>query len=186
MEADQIIKIDYSCPVFQIGRTTITEAGQQHDIFLMRDDEYVLALVYNSDTKLYYVVEQFRYGLNHPLNEFIGGGKKRDERAHDAIMRELREELGFEIGKNYELDDIRLLYISFMSPYISNAKAYLFYIEVHGRHSEQDLDRFEQLKIRQCTADQIQELITKGITSSHTALIWSLYNNKFKGSAYAK
>lgn len=57
MEADQIIKIDYSCPVFQIGRTTITEAGQQHDIFLMRDDEYVLALVYNSDTKLYYVVE---------------------------------------------------------------------------------------------------------------------------------
>ena len=84
------------------------------------------------------------------------------------MQRELREELGMVAGVNYEVEDLKLISTTFLNPSMSSSRAFLFVLRISGRHSEQDLDRNEKLVIRQCTYQQVQELVSKGLTTTTT------------------
>ena len=162
----------YECPKLIVGK--YQRDGQ--DIFLIKDDDYVECLVFNSDTGLFYVIQQFRFGINHDLNEFVGGGKNRSENPYEAIKRELREELGMVEGVNYQPEDLKLLSTTFLNPSISPSRAFLFVLTVSGKHQKQNLGAGEKLLIRQCTRQQIQKFVDNGITTTTTKLLWSIFN----------
>lgn len=75
------------------------------------------------------------------------------------MARELREELGFAPGVNYSPDDLKLLSTTFLNPSLSSSRAFLFALRVSGAHQAQKLDSDENLLIRQCTSQQIDELV---------------------------
>jgi 8-oxo-dGTP pyrophosphatase MutT (NUDIX family) len=104
-----------------------------YKVYLLGDSDYVLAIVHDVDADKFWMVRQFRYGINRELTEFIGGGKAWNENPTSAIAREIEEELGYKPNLNYQLSDIKLLSQSCSYPAMSRSKTFLFYVPVRGK-----------------------------------------------------
>jgi hypothetical protein len=129
-----ILNIEYSCSQLSVLSyyTTDIATNDAYKVYLLGDSDYVLAIVHDIDANKFWMVSQFRYGINSELIEFIGGGKDRRENPTSAIMREIKEELGYMPKLNYNINDIKLLSQSYSYPTLSRSKTFLFYIPVKG------------------------------------------------------
>ena len=87
----------------------------------------VAALVYDPAAAAYLLVEQWRVGAEAPLLELPAGLIDGDESPETALRRELREELGVEVG---ELTAIATFY---PSPGFCSEQIHLFAAEVTSR-----------------------------------------------------
>ena len=92
----------------------------------------VAAVVYNYETDSVILTQQFRLPVYLRLNdadkailtEVAAGMIDKGETPKDAIIREVKEELG------YEIVEVRLLFKFFLSPGGSSERIHLFYVEV--------------------------------------------------------
>ncbi len=87
----------------------------------------VAALVYDPAADVYLLVEQWRVGAEAPLLELPAGLIDGDESPETALRRELREELGVEVG---QLTHVATFY---SSPGFCSEQIHLFAAEVTGR-----------------------------------------------------
>ena len=100
----------------------------------------------------YFLVEQFRYGINQSLLEFPAGKIDLDEAPEDAARRELREEIGYEAKTLVPLGKV------YSSPAMVSEALYLYYasdLEYVG----QDLDEDEVLSIKEVAFEALEENI---------------------------
>jgi len=97
--------------------------------YLLRRPDAVCAVVCNTDRQVLYFVRQFRLGMVEKGDpawtvELAAGVVDPGESHHQAIIREVREELGFNITEAEEVQKI------YPSPAILSERIFLFYIEV--------------------------------------------------------
>lgn len=117
----------------------------------------------------YLCVRQFRQGIGQVTTEFPAGGIEREdgkeygghadafaENALEAAKRELLEETG------YESDEWRHLLIVPSNATIADNYAHLFAARNCRKVSEQSLDETEFVNVTKHSAQEIEELISKG------------------------
>ena len=146
--------------------------------FLLRRPDAACAVVYNTDRHVLYFVRQFRLGIAAKGDpawavELAAGVVDPGETPLEAIIREVREELGFEVSQAMEVRKI------FPSPAILSERIYLYYIEVTDAQRKSDgggtLDEHEDLEILEVPADEVNGVIERlQITDSKTlcGLAW--------------
>lgn len=100
----------------------------------------------------YFVVDQFRYGIEETITEFPAGKIDVGETPLEAARRELREEIG------YEAQTITPLGKVYSSPAVMSEALYLFTAQ-DLTFVGQDLDEDEVLNVRTMTLDEIKEAI---------------------------
>ena len=98
------------------------------DRYLLRRPDAVCAVVYDRDRDALLLVRQFRVGTFMKdegwMTELAAGLVDPGESPQDAVVREVREELGYQPLK---LQPIRMVYTS---PGIIDERIFLFYLEV--------------------------------------------------------
>jgi len=146
--------------------------------FLLRRPDAVCAVVYNTDRSVLYFVRQFRLGIAAKGDpawavELAAGVVDPGETHLEAIIREVREELGFEVSQAREIRKI------FPSPAILSERIYLYYIEVTDAQRTSTgggtLHEHEDLEILEVPVDQVNGAIDRlNITDAKTlcGLAW--------------
>lgn len=146
--------------------------------FLLRRPDAACAVVYNTDRKVLYFVRQFRLGIAAKGDpawavELAAGVVDPGETPLEAIIREVREELGFEVSHALEVRKI------FPSPAILSERIYLYYIEVTDAQRTSKgggtLHEHEDLEILEVPVNELYGVIERlQITDSKTlcGLAW--------------
>lgn len=88
------------------------------------------ALVYNTETKKFLFVEQFRPGANGVMVEIVAGGIEEGEKPQDSIKREIAEELGYKVDRLTHITDC------YVSPGANTEVTAIFYAEVSEKIGE--------------------------------------------------
>lgn len=101
------------------------EAPRHLEVVTRRDA--VAALVFDPAAGHYLLVEQWRVGAQAPVLELPAGLIDADEAPETALRRELREELGAEVG------DLTAIATFYTTPGFCTEQIHLFYTEVTAR-----------------------------------------------------
>ncbi len=125
------------------------------------------------DGDYYYLVRQFRYALNDELLEFPAGKIEKGELPDLAIIREAREETGYEV-KNIK----KLGYVIPTCGY-DNEIIYLYYGEA-GENIGQHFDVDERIELEKYTFKQIKKMILDG-TINDSKTIALMYRIELEG-----
>lgn len=145
---------DVHTPCFDlISEKKCAPNGYTGEFVAISAPHWVSAVVYNTDTKKYMMVREYRHGINNYVCEFPSGTvEDTDESLDDAIIRELKEELGvtnvvvkadlFSGNPNVAL--------------FRNVHTF-FYCEVSGK-GEQKLDASEDITPLQLTFEEVNEM----------------------------
>ncbi len=110
-------------------RTNDGQMSPELSWYLLRRPDAVCAVVLNTARNVLYFVKQFRLGIAAKGDpawavELAAGVVDPGESHSEAILREVREELGFEVTQATEIQKI------YPSPAILSERIYLYYIEV--------------------------------------------------------
>lgn len=159
-------------------RTHAGEMSPELSWFLLRRPDAVCAVVCNTDRNVLYFVRQFRLGIAAKGDpawavELAAGVVDPGETHLQAIVREVREELGFEVANALEVRKI------FPSPAILSERIYLYYIEVTDAQRTSEgggtLHEHEDIEIIEVSLDQVNGVIERHqITDAKTlcGLAW--------------
>ena len=109
---------------FKIEEVTIKTDDKEFKTEVFDRGNSVGALVYNTDTKKYLFVEQYRAGAEGVMIEIVAGAVDEGEKTQEAIKREIVEELGYKSDKITHISDF------YLSPGASKEIMALFYVEV--------------------------------------------------------
>jgi len=109
---------------FKIDEITVKKGEKEYKTEVFDRGNSVAALVYNTETKKYLFVEQFRSGAEGVMVEIVAGRIEEGEKPQEAIKREIIEELG------YKSDNIVHIRDFYVSPGGSKEVMALFYVEV--------------------------------------------------------
>ena len=142
----------------------------------------VAALVYNTDSQVYYLIEQFRLAPHLRgqgwLKEIVAGMIDKGENPAEAIARELKEEIG------YAPSSLQPIASVFASPGGSTEKLHLFYAETNDSMKVAPgvyhLDDDEDIKLLEVKRDELLELVQKDGTIDSKTLL-ALYWLQLKG-----
>ena len=103
----------------------------------------------------FFMVEQYRYALGKDMIEFCAGKIELGENPDETIIRETKEELGYEV-KNLK----KFGYIVPTCGYCSE-KIYLYSGEV-GKKVDRHLDKDERIDLLKFSYKEIREMIRNG------------------------
>ena len=124
-----------------------SRAGNEVTREVMVRKDAVAALVYNTETDKYILVNQWRPGSDSEILEIVAGTLDvKGENAEDAMIREIDEEIG------YATDTIKHIASCFMSPGGSTETIHIFYCEVSkqlhagGGLENEDIDVIEMTR----------------------------------------
>lgn len=107
-----------------------------------RGGNSVGALVYNTETKKYLFVEQYRAGAEGMMIEIVAGKVEEGEKTQEAIKREIVEEIGYKVDKIVHISDF------YLSPGGSKEIMALFYVEVSEKIGEGGgVDEHENIRV---------------------------------------
>ena len=149
--------------------------------YLLRRPDAVCAVVLNTDRQTLYFVRQFRLGIAAKGDpawtvELAAGVVDPGESRTDAILREVHEELGFEVTKAVEIQKM------YPSPAILSERIYLYYIEVSDAQRVSDgggtTDEHEDLEILEVPVNELSDFTDAyEITDAKTliGLAWFMY-----------
>lgn len=132
-------------------------SGEEFKYARFTSPSFALAVASRSDGELA-LVRQYRPGVRKFFWEFPAGMVEENEEPMDAIKREFREEVG------YELDSPRLLGVCFVSPSRSNQRSFLFSGKV-GRKAKKHLDGNEKLQLKFASREETMKLILQRISA---------------------
>ena len=101
------------------------------------------------------LVKQFRKAAEDDLIEIPAGKLEIDEVAETAIMRELKEETG------YEVTNLKYITKFYTSPGFSNEIGYLYFAEL-GNQSDTCFDEDEDIEIFEYDLEEVLHMIRTG------------------------
>lgn len=114
----------------------------------------IAAIVKDIETNKYIFVKQYRVCNSDYLVEIPAGMVDKNEDFIDAVGRELREEIGYEIDKIEQIADY------YSSPGTSTERVHLFYVEGKKLTSGGGLkDENEEIEIIELTKDELRKYI---------------------------
>ncbi len=154
--------------------TIKTKKGKEIKREVMRRKNAVSALVYNTVTKMYIFVSQWRPGVGGDIVEIPAGVLDHgSEDPRDAMIREIEEEIG------YGVDKITLLDEGFVSPGGTTEMISVYFAEVSDKVGEgggvQGED--EEIDIVEMTRDEMLNTRFKDFKTI-IAVNWARYNHK--------
>ena len=144
-------------------------------VYMTSKVDGAFAVVEDVDSNMFWMVKQFRFGINDSMFEFAGGKIDSGEDPYAAISREVGEELGLKLGINFSTEDIKLMSASWSTPSMTPSKAYLFYIPVHGMPRKTDFDAHEHIEALLLPKYQVQKLMSSTNVSMSSLLAWTQY-----------
>ena len=100
------------------------------------------AVIRHADTGEFIMVREFRHGLNAWVYEFPCGTVEPGESPEDAVLREVREETGYQDARI-----VKKLFTGCPNPAFMNNTMNGYYIEVHGARASQHLDSTEFIQV---------------------------------------
>lgn len=115
---------------------------------------FVVIIARTKDDK-YITVKQFRHGLKKVTTEFCAGGIEGSE--HESALLAAKRELEEETG--YISDKWKHIYTIPSNPTIADNYAILYYADNCEKACDQHLDSTEFLEVKECTEDEINDLI---------------------------
>lgn len=115
---------------FKIEEITLQKGDKEIKRQVFDRGNAIAALVYNTETKKFIFVEQYRVPVEGVLLEIVAGGIEENEKPQDAVKREIAEELGYKVDKITHIKDF------YVSPGGNREITALFYVEVSEKISE--------------------------------------------------
>jgi nudix-type nucleoside diphosphatase (YffH/AdpP family) len=115
---------------FKIEEITLQKGDKEIKRQVFDRGNAIAALVYNTETKKFIFVEQYRVPAEGVLLEIVAGGIEENEKPQDAVKREIAEELGYKVDKITHIKDF------YVSPGGNREITALFYVEVSEKISE--------------------------------------------------
>jgi|694.fasta_scaffold18259_6 ADP-ribose pyrophosphatase len=115
---------------FKIEEITLQKGDKKIKRQIFDRGNAIAALVYNTETKKFLFVDQYRAGTNGNMLEIVAGGIEKSEKPEDAVRREIAEELGYKVDKITHIKDF------YVSPGANTEITALFYVEVSEKISE--------------------------------------------------
>lgn len=150
-------------------------SGKIVDVYDVMFDDFEAEILHHSggvciaathDDKVFYFVEQFRYGVDKNLIEFPAGKIDPGESPETAAHRELREEIGFECNNLIPLGYV------YPSPAYLDEKLFLYYAS-DLNFVGQDLDENEELRVFQKDLEWLKKgILENEITDSKTIALY--------------
>ncbi len=132
----------------------------------------VCAVAVTKENKII-LVRQFRKAIEAYLTEIPAGKLEDREDIEAAIIRELREETG------YQVTDLKYVTKFFTSPGFSNELGHLFFAKL-GEKGETDFDEDEYIDVHEYGLQDILKMINNGeITDAKTILGILMYAQDF-------
>lgn len=116
--------------------------GKEGKFVSLKCADWCSAVIYNTDTKKFVMVKEFRHGVNKEVYEFPSGTVEDGENPEDACIREVIEETGY---KNAKI--IMPLYKANPNPAFMNNHMTGFLVEVSGERESQHLDENEFINV---------------------------------------
>ena len=100
---DDKLFIEFKCSQFTIVSHDVEDLTAHSDFkaYMMSKTDYVLAVVKDVNTGLFWLVKELRFGVNDYVTSFCAGKIEDGENPFDAVAREVSEELGFKLGVNF-------------------------------------------------------------------------------------
>lgn len=119
---DKYFKIDKGI----VEETAEDGSKQTYDRFKLTRPDAVAIVIYNEDTDEVILIRQHRYPIDNKVDgdvlEIVAGKIDGDEDPKEAAIREIKEEVGFDVKEN----QIGLLNSFFASPGYSSERIYLY------------------------------------------------------------
>ena len=114
----------------KLEEVTVKNGDREYKTEIFDRGNGAAALVYNTETKKFLFVEQYRTPVEGKMLEIVAGGVDEGEKTQEAVKREIAEELGYKVDK---LDHITDFY---SSPGNFKEIVALFYAEVSEKIGE--------------------------------------------------
>jgi len=115
---------------FKVEEVTIKQGDKEIKREVFDRGNAAAALVYNTETKKFIFVEQYRPGADGYMVEIVAGGIEQGEKTQDSIKREIAEELG------YKVDTLTHITDCYVSPGANTEITAIFYAEVSEKIGE--------------------------------------------------
>lgn len=150
-ETKEISRERISTGFLKLDKVTYQRGENKFPMEVINRGDSVAALLYNTSTKKYIFVKQFRAGAGKELIEIIAGTMDVDgESPSDCLSREILEETG------YIMTNCELICSSYSSPGGSTEKMYIFDAITDGtKEGEGGGVENEGIEIIEYTADEI-------------------------------
>ncbi len=111
------------------------------------------------------MVRQYRHPIQETILEIPGGFVDKDESPQQAILRELKEETGYEFSSVIEVGKIAA------NPGVLDNFTYLFLAKGGKKTGDQKLDNNEILEVEKISVKELKELFLEN------KIVQSLHNN---------
>ena len=127
-------------PIFDVISVNKSSNTYTFNAIKLSCPNWVSAVIYNTDTKKFILNKEFRHGINDYCLEFPSGTVEENETPEQAILREVKEETGY----NGEIV-CKLFEGNPNTAFMDNTQT-CFYVEVSGKKEERKLDKFEDIE----------------------------------------
>ncbi len=137
--------------------------------YVVEMSNWVNVVALTEDKKIIFV-EQYRHAAGIVTLEIPGGNIDRhiQEKPEAAVLRELKEETGYEPKRIEELP------MHYPNPALLNNKLYSFLALDCKQVSNSQPDAFEDLKIHTLSIEEVEKYVQKG-TINHSLILASLF-----------
>lgn len=115
---------------FKIEEVHFKDGDKEYKYEVFDRGNAAAALVYNTETKKFLFVEQYRVATEGVMIEIVAGSIEKGEKPQDTIKREVAEELGYKVDKTVHIGDF------YVSPGANKEVTALFYVEVSEKIGE--------------------------------------------------
>lgn len=157
-----------------VNKHFISESGKKVDKQVLSSPDWVVAIVYDMDLSIH-CVKQFRAGVDVPLIEFPEGKVEEDESPLEAIIRELKEELG--LCSEDILSIAKLLEGNPCSAYFGNT-VHLFKVIVksglHLKANNTNVPNEDDIEVVTINGDEVNEAMNSPLQNMYMKLLWSI------------
>lgn len=157
-----------------VNKHFISESGKKVDKQVLSSPDWVVAIVYDMDLSIH-CVKQFRAGVDAPLIEFPEGKVEKDESPLEAIIRELKEELG--LCSEDILSIGKLLEGNPCSAYFGNT-VHLFKVIVksglHLKANNANVPNEDDIEVVTINGDEVNEAMNSPLQNMYMKLLWSI------------